>query len=135
MGCEKTELSLLLTDDLAIQELNRAWRNVNRPTNVLAFPQHPKPAPQSAPLPPLPCPLLGDVVISVQTARREAEEQGLAVERHLNRLLIHGILHLLGHDHTTGGNQARKMRRLENRLAALIEQPSPPKKKTLNPAP
>lgn len=70
--------------------------------------------------------LLGDVVISVDTAQREAEESGEPFEQTVDRLLIHGILHLLGHDHVDSEEQAILMEREEERLLALLEMPKVP---------
>jgi len=64
--------------------------------------------------------MLGDVVISLETARRQAEESGMRVEEEVDRLLIHGFLHLLGYDHETGGREAARMRRRERALALKL---------------
>jgi probable rRNA maturation factor len=95
------ELSIAVTTDRGIRLLNRRYRRIDRPTDVLSFPGEPNPAPSF--------PrgkggiyakrLLGDVVISLDTAKREAAERGIAVEDELRQYLAHGVLHLLGHDH------------------------------------
>jgi rRNA maturation RNase YbeY len=74
----------------------------------------------SGPSPHLPSGMLGDVVISVDTALAESLELGEPLQRTVDRLLIHGILHLLGHDHEGSSKQAQRMRREENRLMTLV---------------
>ena len=109
---EQTELSLIITDDEALRELNRRFRGVDAPTDVLAFgagtEEHFVSAPESPPY-------LGDVVISYQRALAQAEELGHAVAEDLKLLVIHGILHLLGYDHQEEAD-ARKMREREERI-------------------
>lgn len=117
LGFRNPELSILLTDDAQIHELNRTWRNKDRPTDVLSFPQlekHEIDRRQSGLM-------LGDVVVSLDTAAAQAQRAGISLEAELRRLLVHGILHLLGHDHIHGGHQARKMRQEEERLLAVLE--------------
>lgn len=103
-------LSVSLVRDAAIRKLNREYRNKDRPTDVLSFPLGGR--------------LLGDVVISVQTAKRQAAEYDAPLQREIERLLIHGILHLLGHDHHRRDERARMVRE-ERRLAAAIGMPWP----------
>ena len=89
---EPVELSLLLSDDAAVQELNRAWRGKDKPTNVLSFP-----APEQ---PGVPGPRhLGDIVLAYETVVREAAEEGKSLHDHVLHLIVHGTLHLLGYDH------------------------------------
>jgi probable rRNA maturation factor len=108
------ELSVLFTDDKRIAALNQQYLKREGPTNVLAFPMLPG-------LPPhLPSGMLGDVVISVDTAVSESRELGEPLQRTVDRLLIHGVLHLLGHDHEGSSKQALRMRKEENRLMALL---------------
>jgi len=115
---EEAELSVLLCDDATIQELNREWRRKNRPTDVLAFPliDHGAPSPSEAPSPPRrprvrggsPRPrALGDIVISVDTARRQAAEDDRPILGRVVFLLAHGLLHLLGYDHGTRPEERR----------------------------
>jgi probable rRNA maturation factor len=106
---EETELSLIVTDDEAIRELNRRFRGVDAPTDVLAFGAGAEEHFVSAPGSP---PYLGDVVISYQRALTQATELGHAVAEELKLLVIHGILHLLGYDHQEKA-AARKMRERE----------------------
>lgn len=89
-GLEASELSVVLVDDAAIAELNRAWRSKPGPTDVLSFPQQEGEVVGG---------LLGDIVISVPTAARQAAELGHEVRQELQVLLVHGLCHLLGHDH------------------------------------
>lgn len=89
------ELSLRLTDDAEIQSLNRVYRHQDRPTDVLAFAalEVEVPQPQADPI------YLGDLVISVETAQRQAQEQQHTLQQELTWLAVHGLLHLLGWDH------------------------------------
>jgi len=109
---EETELSLVVTDDEAIRKLNRRFRGVDAPTDVLAFgaggEAHFVTAPGSLPY-------LGDVVISYQRALVQAQELGHPVAEELRLLAIHGILHLLGYDHEEEA-AAQKMREREECL-------------------
>jgi probable rRNA maturation factor len=102
------ELSIVLTGDDQIQILNRVYRKKNRPTDVLAFSQLEGKAIGSRRL-------LGDVIVSVPTARRQAKERGVDVAAEVTMLLAHGLLHLLGWDHETPAKD-RKMRRETRRL-------------------
>ncbi len=97
------ELSLLLTDDAEIRKLNKTYRNLDKATDVLSFPQDDEATNESGEA------LLGDVVISVETAARQAEEHHLSFNEELILLAIHGILHLLGYDHERSPQEARTM--------------------------
>jgi probable rRNA maturation factor len=103
------ELSILLTGDDQIQKLNRIYRRKNRPTDVLAFAQHEGELGDPSDR------LLGDVVVSIPTARRQAEAHKRPLEAELTMLLAHGLLHLLGWDHETDADD-RRMRAETNRL-------------------
>ncbi len=105
-------LSVVLTDDAGIAVLNQKYLGRPGPTNVLAFAQAEGEGAQ------LSRGLLGDVVVSYQTAMREAAENGLESGEHLMRLLVHGLLHLLGYDHTKDPGQARRMEELTEELLA-----------------
>ncbi len=131
----ETELSLIITDDEAVRELNRRFRDVDAPTDVLAFGSVLRPpsvlGPEdqgygtkcagteehfvSAPESP---PYLGDVVISYQRALAQADELGHTVAEELKLLVIHGILHLLGYDHQEEAD-AQKMRERDNQVLHL----------------
>jgi len=114
LGCGEKELSVLFTDDREIAALNDRYLGKKGATDVLAFPMAGGPEPSP------PTPMLGDVVVSLETALKEAEELGVSVTETVDRLLIHGILHLLGFDHETSGADAEKMRLEESRLLDLI---------------
>ena len=114
LGLETAELSILITGDVEIRDLNREYRKKDRPTDVLSFPQTDEGTPPGA------AHLLGDVVISVETAARQAEENGVAFISELDRLLIHGVLHLAGYDHETSAVDAKKMRAKERALMKKI---------------
>ncbi|MCP3144771.1 rRNA maturation RNase YbeY [Pyxidicoccus xibeiensis] len=105
-GCE---LSLSLVDDRAIRRLNRTWRNKDKATDVLSFPAGDLPKGTPGPKP------LGDVVISLDTAKRQAKEYGRSLESEMARYLAHGLLHLLGHDHERP-RDAKRMAALEEQL-------------------
>jgi probable rRNA maturation factor len=109
---EATELSLIVTDDETVHKLNRQFRSVDAPTDVLAFGAGGEGKFVSAPESP---PYLGDVVISYQRALAQAEELGHTVSEELKLLVTHGILHLLGYDHQEEA-AARKMREKEERI-------------------
>jgi probable rRNA maturation factor len=118
LDLEAAELSLLLTGDEEIRALNKSWRKKDKPTDVLSFPQDEEE-------------LLGDVVISTETAARQAGDPdgwarahagvsgGWSALDEATLLLIHGVLHLLGHDHHKAG-EAKKMRAEEARLFPLV---------------
>lgn len=108
LGLEESELSILLTDDEEIRELNRQFRGVDEATDVLSFPAGP-------PMPGQP-PELGDLAISIDTARRVAAEEGRTLAAELSRYLAHGLLHLLGYDHERSEEEAREMARKEDEL-------------------
>jgi probable rRNA maturation factor len=115
LGCHDRELSILLTSDDRIAELNDQYLGRKGPTNVLAFPMvDPR---EEVPV----SPMLGDVVISLDTAAKESRESGESFEKTVCRLLIHGILHLLGFDHERT-EDARRMEKEELRLRKLIEE-------------
>jgi len=105
---EKAELSVVLTNDDQIAKLNGIYRKKNRPTDVLAFAQREGEPGGLAQL-------LGDVVVSVETARRQAEGRGWDVTSEVTMLIAHGLLHLLGWDHATPAED-RRMRAETTRL-------------------
>ena len=112
------ELSVVLVADREMRTLNRRWRGHDRPTDVLSFAQ--REGPGGAP-----GGLLGDVVISVDAARRQARQRGETLGREADRLLIHGLLHLLGYDHERSAAEARRMARRERALARVLEPGAP----------
>jgi len=104
------EVSILLCDDAFIRDLNQKWRGIDKPTNVLSFPGSPADALG---------PLLGDIVIAYETARREAEDEGKPLRAHVAHLLVHGFLHLIGYDHLVTA-EADEMEALERIILAGI---------------
>lgn len=111
------ELSVALVDDGAIRELNRDYRHKDKPTDVLAFAMEegaPSPAPQGARM-------LGDVIVSIETAARQARKRRRPLLDELTMLLAHGLLHLLGYDHQTDAEEREmtaKTRELESAAKA-----------------
>lgn len=105
-GADGEGVSLLLTNDLAVQALNAKFRGQDTPTNVLSFP-----APTN------PERFLGDVALAFETCAREAAEQGKPLAHHLQHLTAHGVLHLLGYDHMTDA-EAQEMEGLERVILA-----------------
>jgi probable rRNA maturation factor len=92
--------------------MNKRWRKLDRATDVLAFAQREGEFAEPGD------PVLGDIVISVERAAAQARERGHTLEREMDVLLVHGLLHLLGHEHTRGGKEAQKMRAMEKELLA-----------------
>jgi len=97
------EVSVLLADDAAIRALNRDWRGIDQPTNVLSFPAARGGA------------LLGDIAIAYETLARECADEDRVFLHHLAHLAVHGFLHLMGYDHETDA-QADEMETLELRI-------------------
>lgn len=102
----ETELGLTLTDDETIAGLNAQWRAKDKPTNILSFPPRPIAVGE------MPGPLMGDLVLALETCEDEAEEQGKTPADHFSHLIVHGFLHLLGHDHFED-DEAERMEALE----------------------
>jgi probable rRNA maturation factor len=116
---EKMELSVLLTDDEQIRKLNKKYRAKNRPTDVLAF------AMREGDFSALAGELLGDVIISIPTAERQAEERGVAPLAEVTMLLAHGLLHLLGWDHDTDAKDDAMRAEVERLVAAATKASRP----------
>ncbi len=126
------ELSILFVNDRQMKELNHKYRSIDKTTDVLSFPQHSAKVPKclstkanekkvyglwdygTKEL------LLGDVVINLQAAKRQASEHGLSFAGELQWLLVHGVLHLIGYDHERSKYAERKMRAKERELLAHI---------------
>lgn len=109
------EVAVMLTDDATIRTLNRDWRGIDKPTNVLSFPAAPQPgAGAGAPT------MLGDIAIAYETTAREAEAEGKPFADHLSHLAVHGLLHLLGYDHETDA-EAEVMEALERDILAGLD--------------
>ncbi len=115
LDCPDGELSIVIVDDAQIQQLNRDYLDRDRPTNVIAFPMREGPFSGVSPH------VLGDVVISVDTAHAEATSGDMDFIHRLDQLLIHGILHLFGYDHENGGEEAFLMEEKSAVLLQLIE--------------
>lgn len=109
--------SLVLTDDAAIQDLNRQYRGKDQPTNVLSFPDG-TPDPDSGQT------YLGDVILALETIQGEAATQGKPFSAHAQHMLVHGVLHLLGYTHDEDEDAAR-MERLEQSVLAAVGLPDP----------
>lgn len=115
---DETELSLLFTDDAHVRVLNRDWRAKDKPTNVLSFPAFPV-----APGDPIP-PTLGDIALAFETVMSEAALEEKPFDHHLTHLVVHGMLHLLGHDHEDE-DEAEAMEALERAILARLAIPDP----------
>ncbi|ALE16903.1 Metal-dependent hydrolase YbeY, involved in rRNA and /or ribosome maturation and assembly [Altererythrobacter epoxidivorans] len=111
--------SLLFTSDAEVHVLNREWRERDKPTNVLSFPMlervdlvhlDPDEGPPE---------MLGDIALAHETCAREAAEKGIALDAHATHLIVHGMLHLAGHDHVDNDAEAEAMEALE--IAALAK--------------
>lgn len=107
---EDLSATLLLTDDAAVREMNRAWRGQDKATNVLSFPSPPM---RLSPRP------LGDIALAYGTVATEAAADGKALADHMAHLVVHGVLHLLGHDHA-GDADADAMEDIEVRALAEL---------------
>lgn len=114
LECDKKELSILFTNDTDITNLNNRYRGKKKSTNVLAFPM------EVSEKSDIESGMLGDIVISVDTAKREAQEVTCSFERRIMELLIHGVLHLLDYDHERSKEDERIMLKEEKRLLSLI---------------
>jgi len=115
------ELAIMLTDDSGIRTLNRNWRGIDKPTNVLSFPAlRPERAggAQDAPR------MLGDIAIAYETMRREADREVKPFDHHLSHLAVHGFLHLIGYDHENDAD-ADEMESLETKILAQLGIPDP----------
>ncbi len=115
MGCDAHEISIVITDNNQIQQLNKSYRGIDKPTNVLAFPM------QEGQFVDITPGLLGDVVISCDTAQQEADMADITLLERMSQLLIHGILHLMGFDHETSPADAEKMEDKSLELLRKIE--------------
>jgi probable rRNA maturation factor len=115
LGCNAHEVSILVTDDDQIQQLNREYRKVDKPTNVLSFPM------QEGDFGDITPGLLGDVVISCETAQKESEKANISLSERMSQLLIHGILHLIGFDHEQSSEDAQNMEEKSLEVLRIIE--------------
>lgn len=111
LGLEGVEISVYITDDEEIRKLNKTYRGKDKATDVLSFPLDENFEGYR---------LLGDIVISQDTAERQARELGHSLKEEVKRLLIHGLVHLLGYDHEKGGEEERKFKELEERILSKL---------------
>jgi len=109
------EVSIVLTNDVAIKQLNRDWRGIDKPTNVLSFPA-PKTSGGAK--------FLGDIVIAYETLDRECGDERRIFVQHLAHLTVHGFLHLVGYDHEND-KQADEMEGLESKIMSAMKMPDP----------
>jgi len=112
-----SEVSLLFTDDANIKTINNDHRDQNKPTNVLSFPQHQPNAGRFGPY-------LGDLVFASETIIREAALEKKPLKHHLQHLMVHGFLHLVGYDHETD-IEAEEMESLEVKILDRLQIPNP----------
>jgi probable rRNA maturation factor len=110
------ELAIVLTNDAAIRVLNRDWRGVDKPTNVLSFPASRSSGTEPA--------MLGDIVIAYETLERECRAENKQFLHHLAHLAVHGFLHLMGYDHQTD-SEADDMERIEISILSRLQVPDP----------
>ncbi len=111
--------SVLFTSDAEVHALNREWRERDKATNVLSFPMLERGeladlAPDGPPE------MLGDIALAHETCAREAAEKGVTLEAHAAHLIVHGMLHLAGHDHVDSDEQAEAMEALETAILAKL---------------
>lgn len=119
-GASRSDLSLLLVGDGAMRRLNRLYRRKDRTTDVLAFPMRQVRPRFTVHGSRFTSSMLGDVVISLPQASRQAKQAGHSIEREMVVLVIHGLLHLLGYDHERSAREARRMSRRERAIARAI---------------
>ncbi len=122
------EVSVTYTDNAGIHGLNLQYRGVDRPTDVLSFPLMDFSGESEEPVADEPVTSLGDIVLSLERAREQAEEYGHSFEREVAFLTVHSMLHLLGYDHETGEEDERDMRarqtKIMNELGLAVETPA-----------
>ncbi len=111
--------SVLFTSDTEVHSLNREWRDRDKPTNVLSFPMLERDELASL-APDGPPEMLGDIALAYETCASEAAEKGISLEAHATHLIVHGLLHLAGHDHVDSDEQAEAMEALETRILAKL---------------
>jgi probable rRNA maturation factor len=116
LNLEGTELSVVFVNDKRSRELNRTYRGIDSPTDVLSFPLHDS----LRTIPPQVEVLLGDIVINLPRVKRQARDQGNTFYDELTVLFIHGLLHLIGYDHERNRYQAGRMRKKETELFSAL---------------
>jgi probable rRNA maturation factor len=124
LGNARLAVSILFTTDDEVHTLNREWRGRDKPTNVLSFPmmERGELAALGGDGPPV---MLGDIALGFATCAREAADKGIPLEHHAAHLLVHGLLHLAGHDHVESDTQAEAMEALETAILAKLAIPDP----------
>ncbi|GMN04091.1 rRNA maturation RNase YbeY [Erythrobacter sp. MTPC3] len=117
-------VSALFTTDGEVHALNREWRERDKPTNVLSFPmlERDELLDLASEGPPV---MLGDIALAHETCAREAQEKSVILEHHCAHLIVHGLLHLAGHDHVHSDDEAEEMEALETRILAKLGIPDP----------
>ena len=118
---ERWEVSILLSDDATVRVLNRGYRGIDKPTNVLSFALQDEPEPSPAEEQPV---VLGDVVLAFETCRHEADSEHRPLADHLSHLIVHGVLHLTGFDHRDEAD-AERMEDMERAVLARLGIPDP----------
>lgn len=122
LSYDNSEISILLTTDAHIQELNKEYRGKDKPTNVLSFAAEdanddfPKTENDSL--------ILGDIIVAFETISNEAKKQSKTLSNHFFHMIVHGMLHLLGHDHINN-NEADEMEKLEIEILTAFDIPNP----------
>lgn len=124
LGHARLVASILFTCDAEVHALNREWRGRDKPTNVLSFPMLARAelialAPQGPPV------MLGDIALAAETCAREAADKGVPLAHHAAHLIVHGLLHLAGHDHVDSEAEAEAMEALEVAILAKLAIPDP----------
>lgn len=109
LGYGDSELSVLITGNEEIRALNKEYRKIDKATDVLSFPME---DPE----------MLGDIVISYEKLLAQANEFRVTADEELGRLLVHGLLHLIGYDHVKGGRQAKEMREKEGEVIGRLKE-------------
>lgn len=119
IGNERLIASVLFTSDEEVHTLNREWRAKDKPTNVLSFPMLEREdlLELASDGPPE---MLGDIALAHETCAREAAEKGVSVQHHATHLVVHGLLHLAGHDHEISDADADAMEALETKALAIL---------------
>lgn len=119
MGYPDHELSLVIVNDIQITAINQEYLHHEGPTNVISFPMQEGEYTEVSPF------LLGDVVISIDTAEKEAMQAGISMRQRLIELLIHGMLHLAGYHHETSLDETQKMEARSKTLLERVQQSVP----------
>ena len=116
---KRVSITLIVTDNKNIQDINSEYRNKNHPTDVISFAYRDSPFPE----PPLELEELGDIYLSFEKAEEQASQYNTTLTDEITRLIIHGIVHLAGYDHETGHKEKKEMERIENDILESIQNP------------